>query len=1020
MLGEDIIKIRFNLIILSLIFFIFFVSSVSAEDNLTVNSTLSDDDFDTIQSLIDNVESGGSIHLENKKYSGNGSPINITKDISIHGSDTILDAESNSKIFIISKNTNVNIYGLTLMNGKSTQNGAAIDNFGVLTVYNSKFINNVAQSGAIKSLTQSHLIVHNSLFENNAAITGAAIDSYEANSKIINCTFVKNHSNEGGAIYNRFGDIQLIECNFTGNSAKRGGGIYNNRGYLLIHNSKFYSNSASHLGGGVKSWGACEIYDSVFKFNYGESGGGAYISEYNMLVQNCVFENNNAYEGGGVIADANGHLNIKDSYLNNNSAELGGGIGVFLGYLTLNDCTLTNNIASRNGGAIEVETYHADIQNAIIFNNNAKLGGGIYIGEIPVTIRNCDLNNNSASYGGAIYNSGNSIINNVQLTSHVSTNDGGAIFNKGELTLSDSDLNYNSAGTRGGSLFNSGKLTALKINSNFNTAKDGGAIYTNSEMILSNSKLNNNKAENGGVIYSESLLTVDKSEFSSNEALIGGVIYNSLNRVNITDSNFLCNKANEAAAIYTLDDCSILNSKFEKNQIMHSHGTIYVMKGNINISNTIFYSNSASDEGTCIFINEGNILINNSQFILNTAKSYGAAIDNSGNLNIVDSLFDGNQAYGAGAIDNGGDLIIKNSIFKNNKVIKNGGAIDNKGNMIILGSILENNMANGQGGAIIARRATNISHSIIYNNHDANGYAIFNQTWDECSFNNNWWGSNDPNFEKIFNFNVSDDFKWIIMKFTSSSNLLQYKNANLILSLNEVRDRNNNVSNLDSLELLPSFKFDLSLNNNDYYVSKGYVNLFVPIKNAEYVTAKINDQSISLSIGKNPISFRSNNIVEDYDGKITFKARIVDSFGNGVSGLDVVIKMASKAYHVKTDAKGYVSKTFSLTPGKYKVSLTCEGKKVNNKITIKKVLKAKNASKKKSKKIRYQASLKTSKGKPIVGKKIIFKIKGKKYSAKTNKKGIATVAFKNLKVGKYKITVKYLNSYVKTTLKVKK
>lgn len=51
--------------------------------------------------------------------------------------------------------------------------------------------------------------------------------------------------------------------------------------------------------------------------------------------------------------------------------------------------------------------------------------------------------------------------------------------------------------------------------------------------------------------------------------------------------------------------------------------------------------------------------------------------------------------------------------------------------------------------------------------------------------------------------------------------------------------------------------------------------------------------------------------------------------------------------------------------------------------------------------------------------KITFKIKSKTYSAKTNKKGVATVKFKNLKVGKYKITVKYLNSKVKATLKIK-
>ena len=52
-------------------------------------------------------------------------------------------------------------------------------------------------------------------------------------------------------------------------------------------------------------------------------------------------------------------------------------------------------------------------------------------------------------------------------------------------------------------------------------------------------------------------------------------------------------------------------------------------------------------------------------------------------------------------------------------------------------------------------------------------------------------------------------------------------------------------------------------------------------------------------------------------------------------------------------------------------------------------------------------------GKRIAGKMLTFKIKGKTYYAKTNKKGIATITIKlNLKVGKYKIKT----TYGKTTI----
>lgn len=287
--------------------------------------------------------------------------------------------------------------------------------------------------------------------------------------------------------------------------------------------------------------------------------------------------------------------------------------------------------------------------------------------------------------------------------------------------------------------------------------------------------------------------------------------------------------------------------------------------------------------------------------------------------------------------------------------------------MTVIGSIFENNIAGGNGGAIIARRSTNISHSMIYNNHDSNGYAIFNQTWDECCYANDWWGSNNPDFENLLNFNVSDDFTWIIMKFGNSSQLLQFRDINLIVSLNEVSDKKGNIFNINSSELLADF--DLSLNNNRYKISNGILSVVTFAADINSITAKVNDESITLGIIGNPLSITENkNIVEDYDGKTTYKVRIIDSYGVAISNIDVIFKVNKKTYHVKTDKNGYASYTFSLTPGKYTIYIISQGKTIKNKITIKNVLKAKSITKKKAKKIKYNAYLKSSNGKPIAGK----------------------------------------------------
>ena len=51
-------------------------------DNLMADS---DDDFESIQKLIDNSKDGDSIYLENKTYQGNGTPINVNKNLTIYG-----------------------------------------------------------------------------------------------------------------------------------------------------------------------------------------------------------------------------------------------------------------------------------------------------------------------------------------------------------------------------------------------------------------------------------------------------------------------------------------------------------------------------------------------------------------------------------------------------------------------------------------------------------------------------------------------------------------------------------------------------------------------------------------------------------------------------------------------------------------------------------------------------------------------------------------------------------------------
>lgn len=152
-----------------------------------------------------------------------------------------------------------------------------------------------------------------------------------------------------------------------------------------------------------------------------------------------------------------------------------------------------------------------------------------------------------------------------------------------------------------------------------------------------------------------------------------------------------------------------------------------------------------------------------------------------------------------------------------------------------------------------------------------------------------------------------------------------------------------------------------------------------------------------------------------------YKIRLYGDDGVPVGSNEIVkIVLNKKTYYVKTNNGGYASLKISLNPNTYVITADYKGFKVSNKIIVKPLLTAKNISKKKSKFIKFSAKLVNIKGQTVKGKKITFKIKGKKYTAKTNKKGIATVSLKNLQVGKYIINTVYGKSSIKNKIIIKK
>ena len=142
----------------------------------------------------------------------------------------------------------------------------------------------------------------------------------------------------------------------------------------------------------------------------------------------------------------------------------------------------------------------------------------------------------------------------------------------------------------------------------------------------------------------------------------------------------------------------------------------------------------------------------------------------------------------------------------------------------------------------------------------------------------------------------------------------------------------------------------------------------------------------------------------------------------------MVIYINSKKFTtLKTDSKGMCSFKVSQIPGTYKLKITSKTKTVTRTLTVKHLLTLKSVTVKKSaKKLVLTATLGKINNKYLKNKIITFKFNGKKYTAKTNKKGVAKVTVKStvlkkLKVGK-KVTYQatYSKDTVKKTVTIKK
>lgn len=209
----------------------------------------------------------------------------------------------------------------------------------------------------------------------------------------------------------------------------------------------------------------------------------------------------------------------------------------------------------------------------------------------------------------------------------------------------------------------------------------------------------------------------------------------------------------------------------------------------------------------------------------------------------------------------------------------NNSAIYNKGKLNLTTCTFKNNTGKN-GEALYNTGLFNITNSVIL----ANNIAIYSNG-NTCRINNNWWGMNNPNWDKILK-NVKKPDTYIIMKF---SNYTTYNNSKISFKISLNRLNNNKVvKNLACSEAY--------INSEDHkYSKKIIINneiIFTYHGNPKKITAKIDNQTFVYTMNLIKLKISNSNLKIGYDN--TIKILVQDKYGKNVTTGTIIANINNK------------------------------------------------------------------------------------------------------------------------------
>jgi hypothetical protein len=268
----------------------------------------------TLRSAITNAASGAVITFD---PSLSGATITLSNTLTINTNLAIdasalpdglqINGNGSVQIFNVASNTFVFLNSLTITNGYGTNNGAGIDNSGILTLNNCILSGNSAlrHGGGGGIFNGSLLTLNQCTLSGNSSpqSAGGGIFNVGGTTTLNQCTLSGNSAYAGGGIYND-GKLTLTNCTLSGNSATDGGGgIYNHYSSTLALNQCTLSgNSVTYggAGGGIGNGGTVTLTNTIVAGN-SDTNGADDIYNYSVVTYGGSNLVQSVYNSGGTI-----------------------------------------------------------------------------------------------------------------------------------------------------------------------------------------------------------------------------------------------------------------------------------------------------------------------------------------------------------------------------------------------------------------------------------------------------------------------------------------------------------------------------------------------------------------------------------------------------------------------------------------------------------------------------------------------------------------------------------------------